>query len=96
MVTPSFWGPTYICIWTEFDEEALSLKAQLPHFGPVESIDLGEALKKEHQYHELQRLMARARKTEDRKWHLFALLVADLGSIYGTVYNSLLTTRNDP
>lgn len=43
---PSFLGATYIRIWAELDEKALPLEAQLPHLGPVEGIDLREALRR--------------------------------------------------
>lgn len=45
-VSPSFLGATYIRIWAELDEKALPLEAQLPHFCPVEGIDLREALRR--------------------------------------------------
>lgn len=43
-------GPTlvtYIHVRSELDKKALPLEAQLPHLGPVKSIDLREALGKE-------------------------------------------------
>lgn len=38
---------TYVHVRSELDEETLPLEAQLPHLGPVKSIDLREALRKE-------------------------------------------------
>lgn len=38
---------TYIHIRSELDKKSLPLEAQLPHLGPVKSIDLREALRKE-------------------------------------------------
>lgn len=38
---------TYIHVRSELDKKALPLEAQLPHLGPVKSIDLREALGKE-------------------------------------------------
>ena len=33
-------GVTYIQVWSEFDKKSFPLETQLPHFGPVEGIDL--------------------------------------------------------
>lgn len=37
---------TYVRIRAELDEKALPLEAQLPHFGPIEGVDLSETLRK--------------------------------------------------